>query len=86
MLSGFNLLLRIITVSCDFLFLSDLLGAIQVLRNAVGVSNFPEKSMTKVYGSMILALRWGGWVVNFPEKGITYHLNGPFWNNLGFSS
>ena len=37
------------------------LGAIQVLRNAVGmgVSAFPEKSVTKVYGSTLLAL-WGG--------------------------
>ena len=39
-----------------------LLGAIQV-RNAVGggkVSDFPEKSVTKMYGSTLLALRGGG--------------------------
>ena len=37
-------------------------GAIQVLRNAVGrVSDFPEKSVTKMYGSTLLALR-AGWV------------------------
>ena len=34
----------------------DRFGAIQVLRNA-----FPEKSVTKVYGSTLLALRGGGW-------------------------
>ena len=47
------------------------LGVIQVLRNAVGggrVSNFTEKSVTKMYSSTLLALR-GGWVcVKFPEK------------------
>ena len=35
-------------------------GAIQVLRNAVGggrVSDFPEKSVTKMYGSTLLAIR-----------------------------
>ena len=37
-------------------------GAIQVLSNTVGVYNFPGKSVTKVYGSMLLALRGGGWV------------------------
>ena len=33
-----------------------------MLRNAVGVgeSAFPEKSVTKVYGSTLLALRGGG--------------------------
>ena len=34
-----------------------------MLRNAVGgggVSAFPEKSVTKVYGSALLALRGGG--------------------------
>ena len=25
------------------------------------MSNFPEKNITKVYGSMLLALRGGGW-------------------------
>ena len=43
------------------------LGAIQVLRKAVGggrVSDFSEKNVT-----MLLALRRGGWVgVEFPEK------------------
>ena len=44
------------------------LGTIQVLRNAVGagrVSDFPEKSVTKMYGSTLLALRW---VSNFQKK------------------
>ena len=46
-------------------------GAIQVLRNAVGgerVSDFPEKSVTKMYGSTLLALRGGGFVSNFQKK------------------
>ena len=39
-----------------------------MLRNAVGVSAFPEKSVTNVSGSTLLALR-GGWVgVKFPGK------------------
>ena len=42
-----------------------------MLHNAVGggrVSDFPKKSVTKMYGSTLLALR-GGWVrVEFPEK------------------
>ena len=37
-----------------------LIRAIQVLRNAVWVSDFPEKSTTKMYGSTLLALRGGG--------------------------
>ena len=44
------------------------IGAIQVLRNAVGggrVSEFPEKSVTKMYGS---ALRGGGRVLNFQKN------------------
>ena len=48
------------------------LGAIRVLRNAVGggrVSDFPEKSVTKMYGSTLLALRVGTrWVSNFQQK------------------
>ena len=50
------------------------LGAIRVLRNAVGggwVSYFPEESVTKMYSSTLLALR-GGWAgVEFPEKSVT---------------
>ena len=51
-------------------------GHFQVLRNAVGgggvgVSAFPEKSVTKVYGSMLLALRAGGWGSNFQGKSVT---------------
>ena len=45
-----------------------------MLRNAVGggrVSDFPEKCVTKIYGSTLLALRGGGWVSNFQKK------NGP---------
>ena len=39
------------------------LGAIQVLRNAVeGGVRFPENSMAKVNASTLLALRQGGWV------------------------
>ena len=47
----------------------------QVLHSAVRggrVSDFPEKSVTKMYGSTLLALRGGGWVgVKFPEKSVT---------------
>ena len=48
-------------------------GAIQVLRNAlVGgrVSDFPEKSVTKMYGSTLLALRGDGWVSNLRKKAL----------------
>ena len=45
-------------------------GSIQVLCNAMRVSAFPEKSVTKVYGSMLLALRDGGWRSNFQEKSV----------------
>ena len=44
-----------------------------MLHNAIGggkVSDFPEKSVTKMYGSTLLALR-GGVGVKFPEKSIT---------------
>ena len=47
------------------------LGASQVLRNAVGggrLSDFPEKSVTKMYGSTLLALRGGGWRSNVQKK------------------
>ena len=47
-----------------------LLGAIHMLRNAVGVSAFPEKSFTKVYGSTLFALRGSGW---------GSHLKGPIY-------
>ena len=49
-------------------------GAIQVLRNAVGVgwvSAFLERSVTEVYGSKLLALRGGGWGSNSQEKSVT---------------
>ena len=49
-------------------------GAIQVLRNADGgrgVSDFVEKSITKVYCSMLLALRGGGWGSNFQKNSVT---------------
>ena len=45
-----------------------------MLRNAVGgggVSVFTEKNVTKMYGSMLLALRGGGWGSNFQEKNRT---------------
>ena len=35
-----------------------------------GVSAFPEKSVTKVYGSMLIALREGGLVSNIQEKSV----------------
>ena len=43
------------------------LGATQVLRNAMGEGEWEDvtflgKSVTKVYGSMLLALRGDGWV------------------------
>ena len=50
-----------------------LLGAIQVLHNAVEggrVSDFPGKSVTTMYGSTVLALRGGGWVSNFQKKAL----------------
>ena len=34
----------------------------------VGVSAFPEKSVMKVCGSTLLALRGGGWGSNFQKK------------------
>ena len=68
-------------ITCDLIQLYRLkalcvlmLEAIQGLRNAVGVgvgvSTFPEKSVTKVYSSMLLALRGGGWGSNFLEKAL----------------
>ena len=45
-----------------------------MLRNAVGdgrVSDFFEKSVGKMYGSTLLALRGGGWVSNIQKKSIT---------------
>ena len=46
-----------------------------MIRNAVGggggVSAFTEKSVTKMYGSTLLALRGGGWGVKFPGKKCT---------------
>ena len=53
------------------------LWAIQALRNAIvggggsGASNFQKKTVTKVYGSTLLALRGGGWVSNFRGKSVT---------------
>ena len=35
------------------------------------VSDFPEKSVTKMYGSTLLGLRGGGRVSNVQEKSIT---------------
>ena len=42
-----------------------------MLRNAVGcgrVPDFPEKSITEMYGSTLLALRGGGWVSNLQKN------------------
>ena len=46
-------------IFCLATFFGVSLGAIQMLRNAVGVSAFPEKG--EMYGSTLLALRRGGW-------------------------
>ena len=54
------------------------LGAIQVLRNAVGrgMSDFLEKSIAKVYDSMLLVFRGCVWVgVKFPGKSRTVLVN-----------
>ena len=42
-----------------------------VMQRGWGGFDFPEKSVTKVYGSTVLALRGGGWVSNFQENSIT---------------
>ena len=43
-----------------------------MFRNADrGVSNFLEKSVTKVYISTLLSLQGGGWGVQFPGKNVT---------------
>ena len=50
-----------------------LLGAIQVLRNAVGGwvdVSFLEKSVTKMCGSTLLALQGGGWGSIFQVKSV----------------
>ena len=41
----------------------------QVLRNAMGMSNFQKKIVNMVYGSMLLALRGGG-AVHFQKKAL----------------
>ena len=54
------------------------LKAIQVLRNAVvggRWSDFRETSITKMYGSTLLALRGGGWVSNIQTKTIRITLD-----------
>ena len=42
-----------------------------------GVSAFTKKSVTKMYGSMSLALRGGGWGSNFHEKSVRSILMAP---------
>ena len=45
-----------------------------MLRNADGgggVSDFPEKSVTKVYCSMLLVLRGGEWGSNLQKNSVT---------------
>ena len=42
-----------------------------VTQLGVGVSDYPEKSVTKVYGSMLLVLRAGGLVSNIQENSFT---------------
>ena len=52
-----------------------------MLRNAVGggegVSAFKEKSVTKMYGSTLLALRGGGRGSHFQEKSVRNILMAP---------
>ena len=43
------------------------LGAIQALQSGGGVT-FPEKIVTKVFGSTLLAFRRGGYVSNLHKK------------------
>ena len=60
------------------------LGAIQVLCNAVGsgrVSDFPGNSITKMYGSTLLALRGGGWVSDVQKKMLRYTRMAPMRDN-----
>ena len=38
----------------------------------MSLSDFPEKSVTKVNGSMLLALRGGGWVSNIQENSVVH--------------
>ena len=38
------------------------------VRRGWRVSDFPEKSVMKMYGSTLLVLRGGGWVSNFQKK------------------
>ena len=54
---------RLLNIYCE---------AIQLLRNTDGDrggSTFPERSVTKVYGSMLLALRGGGCLVGVQIPG-----------------
>ena len=55
----------------SYRYISFAIGTSQELRNAVGcrrVSDFLEKSDTRMYGSTLLALREGGWVSDFQKK------------------
>ena len=47
----------------------------QVLSNMVGVSNFSGENVTKMYSSMLLALRGGGWVSIMQKKTLRNTLN-----------
>ena len=42
-----------------------------------GVSAFMEKSVTKMYGSMLVASRGGGWGSNVQEKSVRNILMAP---------
>ena len=68
---------EVVTV-CELVFHQE---AIQVLCNTVGGGGgggkFPGKSIRKVYGSMLLVLRGGGWVSIFQKKCYVTLLNGP---------
>ena len=48
-----------------------------VTQLGVGGVSFHEKSVTKMYGSTLLALRGGGWGSNFQEKSVRNILMAP---------
>ena len=42
----------------------------EVEKGGGRVSDFPEKNISKMYGSTLLALRGGRWVSNFQKESI----------------
>ena len=56
------------------------LHAIKLLHNAMGMEGVYRSvniSITKVYSPTLFGLQGGG-DLKFPDKRVTYHLNGPF--------